>query len=74
MRPPSDHIRRFVDAIKSDRLDLGGAAGRSGLAFHEAAEVWAYGFKAGKLRFVDNGSGQRWIEVCNDGKNDGRPA
>lgn len=62
MRPPNEHVRRFIAAIRSERLDLGDAARRAGLTFSDAANVWAFGSAAGKLRFVDKGPGDRWIE------------
>lgn len=61
-RPPADHIRRFMAAIRSGQRDIGDTARAAGLAFHEAAEVYAYGTKKGALSFHDGGPGNRWIE------------
>lgn len=61
-RPPSDHIRRFMAAIREERLDLGGIAAKAGLTLTQVFEVWAYGKQEKKLRFRDDGPGFRWIE------------
>ena len=61
-RPPTDHIRRFMAAIRADRLDLGGIAARAGLTLSEVSAVWGYGREKGQLRFRDEGVGFRWIE------------
>ncbi len=54
--------RRFLAAIRADRLDIGDAARRAGLQFHEAAEIWAQGVAAKRLRMADDLPGFRFIE------------
>lgn len=58
----ADQKRRFVAAIRADRLDIGDAGRRAGLRFHEAAEIWAQGVAAGRLRMGDDAPGLRFIE------------
>lgn len=61
-RPPDDHIRRFMAAIRAEQCLVAQAAAVAGLTFSEAAEVWAYGLREGRLRLHDGGAGDRWIE------------
>ena len=56
-----EQARRFYAAIRAERLDLGDAARRSGLKFHEAAEVFAKGVAAGRLEVRDDFPGFRYI-------------
>lgn len=61
-RPESLIISKFMAAILRERLDIGDAARAAGISFQDAANVFSYGVQAGKLRFVDNGPGDRFIE------------
>lgn len=62
VRPESSIISKFMAAIRRERLDIGDAARAAGISFQDAANVFAYGVQAGKLRFVDNGPGDRFID------------
>lgn len=62
IRPDTSIIAKFMAAIRSGRHDMGDAARAAGISFQDAANVFAYGVQAGKLRFVDNGPGDRFIE------------
>ena len=57
-----EQARRFYAAIRAERLDIGDAARRSGLKFAEAAEVWAKGVAAKRLRMADDVPGFRYIQ------------
>ena len=57
-----EQARRFYAVIRAERLDIGDAARRSGLKFHEACEVWAKGVAAGRLRIADDFPGFRYIQ------------
>ena len=61
MSAPVEHKRRFLAAIRGERLDIGDAARRAGLRFCEAAEVWAEGVAAGRLRMSDDIPGFRHV-------------
>ena len=63
-----EQARRFYAAIRSERLDIGDAARRAGLKFHEAAEVFAKGVAAKRLTIADDFPGFRHIqEIREDG-------
>ena len=63
MTPPADHIRRFLDACRADHHLVSTAARAAGLDLWQAAEVWAWGAKTGRIRLRDDGPGGRWLEV-----------
>ena len=54
--------RRFYAAIRSERLDIGDAARRSGLSFADATEICAKGVAAGRLKIADDFPGFRYIQ------------
>lgn len=62
MQASPDQKRRFMAAIRSGRRDIGDAARAAGLTFSEAAQVWADGVAAGRLRIADDCPGFRHIE------------
>jgi hypothetical protein len=62
MPAPADHKRRFIAAIRQERLDIGDAARRAGLTFQQAAECWADGVAAKRLRMADDLPGFRYVE------------
>ncbi|UFM64219.1 hypothetical protein LOS78_01730 [Paracoccus sp. MA] len=61
-----EQARRFYAAIRAERLDLGDAARRARLKFHEAAEIWAKGVAAKRLRIAEDHPGFRYIEELKD--------
>ncbi|MCV2448480.1 hypothetical protein [Paracoccus sp. DMF] len=61
MSAPLDHKRRFLAAIRAERLDIGDAARRAGLTFREGCEVWADGVAAKRLDIADDVPGFRHV-------------
>lgn len=62
-----EQTRRFYAAIRAERLDVGDAGRRAGLKFHEAAEIFAKGAAATRLRIADDFPGFRYVEEIRDG-------
>lgn len=60
--PTPDQKRRFVAAIRSGQRDIGDAGRAAGLTFAEAAECWAAGVAAKRLRMADDLPGFRYVE------------
>lgn len=60
--PTPDQKRRFVAAIRSGQRDIGDAGRAAGLTFAEAAECWAAGVAAKRLRMADDLPGFRYIQ------------
>lgn len=61
MSATADQKRRFMAAIRSDKLDIGDAARRAGLTFREGCEVWADGVAAKRLAIADDVPGFRHV-------------
>lgn len=57
-----EKARRFYEVIRTEKLDIGDAARRANIQFHEACEIWAKGVAAKRLRIADDYPGFRYIE------------